>query len=76
MKNNVQTPDTHWVPVVHGWASFNLQLPLVHVCCPNVHRLLQIPQFELSVDKVTQFALQPLWPTAQQIPLVQLALAH
>jgi hypothetical protein len=35
-----------------------------------------VPQLELSVDRATQLPLQPLWPAAQQMPLLQLPLAH
>ena len=61
---------------MQGWASFSLQLLLKQVSFPSVHALPHVPQFELSVARVTQLPLQLLWSTAQQIPLVQLALAH
>ena len=59
---------------MQGCASFSRHVPFVHVSLPAGQTLPHVPQFALSVANDTQLPLQPLWPAAQQIPLVQLLL--
>jgi hypothetical protein len=76
MRQCPQMPDAQSDGMAHGFPSFALHVPLVQVCCPNVHGLPQAPQFELSVARATQLPVQPLWPAAQQTLPLQLLLRH
>jgi hypothetical protein len=75
-KNRLQIPEAHWVGVVQGWPSLPLHRLDEQVSFPTTHVLPQAPQLVLSLVRLTQLPLQPLWPAAQQMLLVQLLLAH
>ena len=48
----------------------------LQVSRPSTQVFPHVPQFPLSLVRLTQLPLQPLCPAAQQMPLVQLLLAH
>jgi hypothetical protein len=61
---------------VHDCPSFNRQVLATHVSLPSTQVLPHVPQFALSLVRLTQLPLQPLCPAWQQMEPVQLLLAH